>query len=143
MAADSGRAPPGGPDFRVMSEAERLALARAMNPKWAEEELPAWAESKAQVDPDVARHIQPLRETGWEQVLARVECPALLLTGDPELGAIVTPAVAREAMALLERGQLIRISGAGHNIRREGFEKTMEVVRGFLARVADAATGNE
>ena len=120
------------PDFRAMSPEERLATAAAMNPNWHADELPPWAESKAQFDPAVGRHFGSFQGYPWREVLARIQCPTLLVTGDPELGAIVTPEVAREAVALLKKGQVVRVAGCGHNVHREGYEETMRAVREFL-----------
>ena len=57
----------------------------------------------------------------------------MLVTSDPELGSIVTPDVAQEATRLLPSLQVVRLSGAGHNIRREQFEPFVRHVRDFLA----------
>lgn len=120
------------PDFRSMSVEERLATARAMNPTWHPDELPPWAESKAQVDPTVTQHLWSVRSHPWREVLAQIECPTLLLTGSPTAGAIVTPEVAAEAHRLLKRGQVLQLEGSGHNIHRESYEQTLHVVRTFL-----------
>ena len=56
------------------------------------------------------------------------------MTGDPELGAIVTPETAREATRLWKNGEVSHISGAGHNIHRDRYDETMAVVRTFFNR---------
>jgi pimeloyl-ACP methyl ester carboxylesterase len=68
----------------------------------------------------------------WRELLPRVQCPVLLVTSDPERGGIVTPEAAEEAKRLLPSVQVVRLSGAGHNIRREQFERFVAVVREFL-----------
>jgi pimeloyl-ACP methyl ester carboxylesterase len=120
------------PDFRAMSPEQRLSTAAALNPRWHPDELPPWAESKAQFDPAVGQHFGSFRGYPWREALARVECPILLVTGDPEAGAIVTPEVAREAVALCKVGRAVHIAGTGHNIHREGYEQTMQAIREFL-----------
>src|ERR671934_267555 len=50
------------------------------------------------------RHFGSFQGYPWREVLARIECPTLLVTGNPEAGAIVTPEVAQEAVALLKKG---------------------------------------
>ena len=69
----------------------------------------------------------------WEAIAERITAPTLLLTGDPERGAIVTPAVAEAALRLLARGQVARISGAGHCIHRDQFEAAMQAIQAFLS----------
>jgi N-formylmaleamate deformylase len=59
----------------------------------------------------------------------------LLITADPERGAIVTPQVAAEAQRLQPLVQVVRLPGAGHNVRREAFEPYVQAVRSFLAAV--------
>jgi pimeloyl-ACP methyl ester carboxylesterase len=69
----------------------------------------------------------------WPELLARVRCPVLLLTSDPARGAIVTPEAVQEAKRIRPSLEVVRLSGAGHNIRREQFEAFMAAVSGFLA----------
>ena len=67
-------------------------------------------------------------------MFARIECPALLLTADPDAGALVTPGAAVEAARIAARLQTAHIPGAGHCIHRDRFAQTMRAVRRFLER---------
>jgi pimeloyl-ACP methyl ester carboxylesterase len=111
-----------------------IARGRAASPGWAEEEFEPWAQAKLHVSrnflDDQSRGGSPEE---WRELLPRVRCPVLLVTSDPELGSIVTPEVAQEASRLLPSLQVVRLSGAGHNIRREQFEGFVREVRAFLA----------
>lgn len=69
----------------------------------------------------------------WRELLPKVKCPVLLITSDPERGGIVTPEIAEEAKRLLPSIKVVRIQGAGHNIRREQFDAYLKAVRAFLA----------
>lgn len=129
---DAATRRPAFPDFRALSAEERLATAATMNPSWHADELPPWAESKAQFDPAIAQHFASFQGYPWREILARIECPTLLVTGDPALGAIVTPEVAEESITLLKRGQIAHMAGSGHNIHRERYEQTMQAIREFL-----------
>nr|NIT54977.1 alpha/beta hydrolase [Fodinibius sp.]NIW43382.1 alpha/beta hydrolase [Gammaproteobacteria bacterium]NIW97335.1 alpha/beta hydrolase [Phycisphaerae bacterium]NIY23561.1 alpha/beta hydrolase [Fodinibius sp.] len=62
-------------------------------------------------------------------------CPTLLVTGDPDLGAIVTPEVAEAIAGLQPQIQVAHIAGAGHNIRREQFERFLGAVTIFIQTV--------
>jgi pimeloyl-ACP methyl ester carboxylesterase len=66
-------------------------------------------------------------------MLGRIGCPALLITGDPALGAIVAEEDARALEALVSRLRVAHVAEAGHNIRRDQFDRYLEVVRPFLA----------
>jgi pimeloyl-ACP methyl ester carboxylesterase len=59
----------------------------------------------------------------------------LLITGDPERGGIVTPAVADEATRLWRSGRVAHIPNTGHNIRRDRFEPYRDAVAAFLREV--------
>lgn len=89
-----------------------------------------WAEAKDQFNLDVFRYATP--PFYWREDIQRITCPILLITSDPEKGAIITPEVAQEASHLWKNGQVIHIAGAGHNIRREQFEHYKEAITTFL-----------
>ena len=115
---------------------EIIAEGQQDSPTWAEVEWAAWAESKRQVDPNVlqwAKTETPFMT--WHDMVARLTCPALLVTADPELGAIVPAKVANEAARLNPRLKVVHIAGAGHNIRREQFETYVKAVTTFLQEV--------
>ena len=61
-----------------------------------------------------------------------VRCPVLLLTADPDRGAIVRPETVAEAQRLCPTLTAVHIAGAGHNIRREQFEPFMQAVSAYL-----------
>jgi N-formylmaleamate deformylase len=122
--------------------ASRQALidqCRADNPSWAEEELGPWAEAKQQVSLSFAGGLRLGERPDWRELLPRVSCPILLITADPERGGIVTPEIAAEAARLAPNLEVVRLGGAGHNVRREQFEGYLGAVRAFLARVGAAA----
>lgn len=120
--------------LRTLTPAERLVKARAFNPIWAEAELEPWAESKTQFNLEVLQSIGSMGKTPWKESIARIICPLLLLTGDPANHAIVTPEVAAEAQQLWQRGEVARVSGAGHNIHRDRYPEAMAAARAFLSR---------
>lgn len=115
-----------------MSTTEIVAAGREQNPGWAEELFPPWADAKKQVSLNVFEYRLGVAEV-WREAAAGLKSPTLLVTGDPVLGAIVTPAVAGEIGKSNPRIQVHNIAGAGHNIRREQFEAYMQVVGDFLA----------
>ncbi|HUS16681.1 MAG TPA: alpha/beta hydrolase [Chloroflexia bacterium] len=119
----------------VVPQAERTAWAAARNPGADPAEIAAWIDSKLEFNQQVLD--QPgaaLRRYPWRGVLAQIQCPALLITGDPTAGAIVTPATAAEAAGLMRLGEVANISRAGHSIHREHYAETLPAVRAFLHR---------
>ena len=133
---------PGGPRQMVLehknkSRDELIAHARQAHPAWGEEELGPWADSKMQVSLQFANAPRAFPERpDFRELLPKVNVPVLLITSDPELGGIVTPEVAAEAQRLLPSLKVVRLSGAGHNVRREQFGPFLEELRAFLKEIA-------
>lgn len=129
---------PGGPRdmvlrFKGKTREELIAHARENHPRWSEDELGPWADSKVQVSLNFANAPRTFPEwPDFRELLPKVTVPILLITSDPEQGGIVTPEVAEEAKRILPSLKVVRLSPAGHNIRREQFERFVEVVRAFL-----------
>lgn len=109
-----------------------IAQGRASNPAWSADELEAWADAKQRVSLNFAGAIRFPDGPDWRELFPKVTCPTLLITADPDRGAIVTPQIAEEARRLLPSLKVARISGAGHSIRREQFDAYLAAVRGFL-----------
>ena len=116
---------------KTESHSEVVASGRTQHPAWAEIEWGPWADSKLQLSPNVLSGPAG-RSTAWQGVVAKITCPILLITADTNQGAIVTPGIAAEAASIWQDGRMVHIRGAGHNIRREQFEKFVEVVSLYL-----------
>lgn len=112
-----------------------IACQRAEQPGWSDAELEPWADAKRRFSPNVLSVYD--QDNGanvdWQTVLGRMTCPALLITGDPERGAIVTDASAAMLKALVPHLEIAHIPDAGHNIRRDQFARYMDVIRAFLS----------
>ncbi len=113
---------------------ELVAKCRADEPKWAEAERLPWAESKQQLDKTIF-HTDRRPPHSWREVVAAIQCPALLITAEVEKGAIVTAEMAKEVQALNPRVQVAKIAGAGHSIRRDNYAEYMTALRTFLKTV--------
>jgi pimeloyl-ACP methyl ester carboxylesterase len=107
-----------------------MARGRLESPTWAEEEFEPWADAKVHLSEQfLATFGRAMPAPEWRELLPRVTCPVLLVTSDPERGGIVTPEVAEEATHLLPSLRVVRLRGAGHNIRREQFDRFVSAVR--------------
>jgi pimeloyl-ACP methyl ester carboxylesterase len=118
---------------RALGREGIIARGRQQHPDWAEEEFGPWADSKLQVSERFSGTVRAPERPDWRDLLPKVQCPVLLITSDPERGGIVTPETAEEARRLLPSMRVVRIQGAGHNIRREQFDAYVKAVRAFLA----------
>jgi pimeloyl-ACP methyl ester carboxylesterase len=122
-------------DLRTLPREERIARGFALNPTWPEEEIIPWADSKAEMNIAILEPaLAAVNNFRWREIMAGIECPILLITGDPELGASVTPETAQEAAHLWKQGEVVHIAGAGHNIRRDRYAEMMAAVKAFLNR---------
>jgi pimeloyl-ACP methyl ester carboxylesterase len=124
--------------LRGLSRAAALDYGHQSHPSWSEAELPAWVDAKLQVSDAFMTSLRGYDEPPWTELLPRVSCPLLLVTGDPQLGAIITPEIAEQARRLNPRLEVVHLDGAGHNIRRERFDAFVPAVRAFLKSHAAA-----
>lgn len=65
----------------------------------------------------------------WKDTIKKIRNPFLLLISDK---GMTSQKAAEETNQLNKLGKWIRISNAGHNIRRENFEDFMKAVVNFL-----------
>lgn len=113
------------------SRDELIAGQRAESPGWSEAELGPWADSKLRLSPRV---LEP-RESApvdWPATLKAIRCPALLITGDPSRGAIITDESAASLQSFVPQLRVAHIVDAGHSIRRDQFAPYLEAIRTFL-----------
>ena len=114
--------------YSRMSETELLSRGRQSHPTWREDEFPAWAQAKAQLDPNAL----PTYSVPWQDSLSRIQALTLIVHGEPGLGSLVSPDLAMEARSLNPLVETAEIQGSGHNTRRENFEDYLAAVRAFL-----------
>jgi pimeloyl-ACP methyl ester carboxylesterase len=103
---------------------------REVYPGWSEEEVQVLAQAKLELD---YRIFDMRREnTAWREVLPQLDCPGLVLVGDPALGGIVTPAVVQHAQQLWPSARFVSIAGAGHGIHRDQPDAFVSAVRSYM-----------
>jgi len=119
---------------KVQSPADLAAFGRQMTPSWAEEEFGPWADSKFQFHPNVFDQAQC--QTGdWREIVPKIKVPTLLITADVKLGSIITTGIAEQVRRLNSNIQSVHIPEAGHNIRRDQFERYIQAVSNFSTRI--------
>jgi pimeloyl-ACP methyl ester carboxylesterase len=127
------------PFFERLTQIEDVSLEEVIttgketNPLWSDDEFPAWAASKLQLDKTIFE-VSSVRRP-WREFVARLTVPTLLITADVAMNAIVSPAVAQEAASLSPNLQIAYIPNAGHNIRRENYPVFMEAIQKYLSRL--------
>ncbi len=103
------------------------------SPEWDESVLRAWAQAKHNFDPAFFDHYTPQWED-WRKKAKAITVPTLIVTGDNERGAIVSPKIGVEAVELIDKGEFGHISAAGHHVRYEQYQPFLTMVKLFLNR---------
>lgn len=112
---------------------ELQKLKKKESPNWEEIILPEWAQAIHDFDPAFFDQIS-LKFNDWQELARAITVPTLIVTGDNDLGAIVTPSLGVKAVQLLEKGEFGHISGAGHCVRYEQYQPYLTMVKLFLKR---------
>jgi N-formylmaleamate deformylase len=114
---------------------ERLiAAARQEYPNYDPAELEPWARAKQQADAGIFGWLSS-QHPPWQEVVQRIVCPTLLLTGDAALGAIVSDYVAAELVKRNPHLHHVQVTGADHSIRRSQFLRVIVALEQFLDEV--------
>ena len=102
---------------------------------WNEDEIKPWAESKKRLSNDFIKSLTSMKqEPDGFDMLGKVKCPALLITGNRRKGCIVSEKGTEKAISILPHLEVVHFD-AGHNIRREAFEGYMQEVKRFLSSI--------
>ena len=124
-------------ELKRKTREELIADQHALAPAWSEAELGPWADAKLRFSFNALERFSP-GSVDWPTILRRITCPALLITADPALEAMVSEEDAAALKALIPQLRVAHIAGAGHNIRREQADRYMDIVRSFLSKVTAA-----
>jgi pimeloyl-ACP methyl ester carboxylesterase len=125
--------------LKTMTREQLIEEQRRAAPRWREEELGPWADAKLRLDLHCLNRKEGPDAVDWSALLGRISCPALLITGDTDRGAMLSPEQAEGLRGLVPQLQIAHVPGAGHSIRREEFQRYMRSVRSFLAGAGRSA----
>jgi pimeloyl-ACP methyl ester carboxylesterase len=121
-------------DLKQKSLEEIIAEGKRQNPYWDESEFFQWAKAKQQVKPEALDWIvQP--QPDWREIVRQIACPGLLITGEPALGAVLTPPVVQQVEKLWPKSKTVRIAGSGHNVHREAYMNFLRETAAFIKRL--------
>lgn len=99
------------------------------SPKWGRSECEYWAPSKRRHHPDTAL-ISNAKRPPMSDLFPKITASTLILKADADEALKKQN---EEVAGLLKRGKIVHIKGAGHNVRREGKEETIRVLKAFLS----------
>jgi len=118
----------------AMSIEDLMDESRDESSKWSEETRRLWAISKQLVDERmVSREYTP--RANWRELLAKVQCPILLITAEPELGSLVTDEMAQAAKEIAPQLERAHVTNSGHCIRYDQYAAYREIFVAGLARI--------
>ena len=112
-----------------MSEQDLVAGCMKNSPKWGRSECEFWAPSKRRHHPGTAA-INPGARPPMSELLGKITAPTLILKADAQ-GDLRKQN--EEVASKLRKGKIVHIDGAGHNVRRENKQQTLEVLKAFLS----------
>ncbi len=110
-----------------------IKLKKKESPNWEEAILKEWAQSKHDMDPNFFDQY-PYSNENWRKIAKEITVPTLIVTGDNDRGAIVTPSIGVEAVQLISRGEFGHISAVGHCVRYGQYQPYLRMVSLFLDR---------
>ncbi|RYX85995.1 alpha/beta hydrolase [bacterium] len=122
-------------DLKTQSREQLIEKQGRAAPSWSQLEVELWADAHLRLSPNVLNG-RTLSEERDLSLLANITCPTLLITAEPELGAIVTSSDAIALQQLIPHLKTVHIAGAGHSIHREQFGPFMNAVQAFLNDIA-------
>ncbi len=112
-----------------------LSECRRENPGWPETTIKYMCASKKLLDQNIIETLSAgisVNFTGWLKSVSKISIPTLLITADPDQGAIVTPEAARNALSLNPHISMVNIPDTGHLIRYNKFNEYIRELRSFL-----------
>jgi pimeloyl-ACP methyl ester carboxylesterase len=99
------------------------------SPKWGQSECEFWAPSKRRHHPNTAL-INNAGRPPMSELFAKIVAPTLILKADAD---DALKKQNEQVTSLLKSGKIVHIKGAGHNVRREGKDETISVLKAFLS----------
>lgn len=118
--------------LKPLSRGMLVETCRAQSPRWSADECEAWADSKLDASPRLWQKEGIPTRSDWRDWLKAIQCPTLLVYGEPALGGLVDDVKAAQVVGALRSGQAVQIANAGHSVHRDEFEPTVDAIMRFL-----------
>ncbi len=118
-----------------LSVEEMSARLQELNPSQPDYFARWKAECLLQMDSGILRNVvegRPLGADDPADMLARIDCPVLLLQADPAAGGILPDEYLAGMVPERDDFEVVKVEGAGHNINREHSELLLPIVLPWL-----------
>jgi pimeloyl-ACP methyl ester carboxylesterase len=108
-----------------------VATGKRQNPKWDIVDIQYWALSKKQYHGAYSNEARQSMSGSMntQDALAKIKVPALILKADAPWEARKAN---EEAARVMQKGRLVHIDGAGHNLHHDQLSRTVEVLKEFF-----------
>jgi N-formylmaleamate deformylase len=103
------------------------------NPAVSDEMITFLTQSKHELSMNVFKRDRGM-DANWRDSLAKIKCPLLLFTGNPDRGALVTESAYAEAIQIAPQIERVHVDTVGHLIRFEALDTFMGGLIPFLAK---------
>jgi N-formylmaleamate deformylase len=135
QADRSARMRAGFEEIQATSFDDALVMVRGQfDPAVSDEMVRFLTQSKRELNLNILNSFRG-PDHDWRDLVAKITCPLLLFTGNPERGGLVTEAGYQEAIKLAPQIERVHVDTVGHLIRFEAFESFMAALSPFLAKV--------
>ncbi len=126
-------------EIQAASFDDALAIVRAQfDPAVSDEMVRFLTQSKRELNLNILNSFRG-PDDDWRDLVAKVKCPLLLFTGNPERGGLVTEAAYQEAVKLAPQIERVHVDTVGHLIRYEAFDTFMAALKPFLVKAYEQA----
>lgn len=99
---------------------------------WNDTDLHMFAESRQQSDIALFGGLKWNAIANWQQTLAAVRCPIMLITGNSDKGALISPETAARCLEIQPATTHLHMPQATHHVRRGAHPTVTAAIRDFL-----------
>jgi len=117
---------------QALSDKEIIQAGKVQHPTWSADEFPDWAIAKQQVRAEAMLGLSVSNWTQTHDLVSRITCPSLLIRAEAGSDGVITAEIATKVVESNNQFSAVDVVGAGHNIRREGFDEYLAIVSTFL-----------
>jgi pimeloyl-ACP methyl ester carboxylesterase len=121
-------------DYQKMTLPELMDWTWSIHPTWDEADVVPWSKARQQYSKN-ALEVTASLSYGWQNVAAKISCPALIMTADTEKGAILSQEYLAELLKQHPNWKSTYFENAGHSLQRDQFELSRQAITAYLKEI--------